>query len=96
MAHIDVAWGLGVTVVCLAVLNLGVCVAVSRSDNYTRTQVLLQSAIVWLVPVFGAVLVALVLRSDATSRTRAGPFILPTDVPGGASVDLGGGGVHAP
>jgi hypothetical protein len=96
VAHIDATWWLWSTVVCLAVLNLGVCVAVSRSGNYTRTQVLLQSALVWLVPVLGAIFVALILRSDETSCTRAGPFIPPTDVPGGASGDLDGGGGHAP
>jgi hypothetical protein len=95
-AHIDATRWLWVTVVCLVVLNFGVCIAVSRSGNYTRTQVLLQSALVWLVPVFGAIFVALVLRSDAAPRTRAGPLLPPTDVPGGASGDLGGGGGHAP
>jgi Na+/H+-translocating membrane pyrophosphatase len=96
MTHIDTTWWLGLTVACLALLNLGVCVAVSRSGNYTRTQVLIQSALVWLVPALGAILVALFLRSDGTSSTRAGSFIPPTDVPGGASGDLGGSGVHAP
>lgn len=96
MAHIDATSWLWSTVVCLAVLNLGVCVAVSLSGHYTRGQVLLQSALVWLVPVLGAIFVALVLRSDATPRARAGSFIPPTDVPGGASGDLGGGGGGAP
>ena len=94
MAYFESTWWLWSLVSCLAVVNLSVCVAVVKSGNYTRFQVLAQAALVWLVPVLGATSVAFVLRSDATPRTRAGPFIPPTDVPGGASGDLGGG--HAP
>lgn len=86
-------WWFWSFLVCLAVFNLGVCIAVSRSGSYTRTQVLFQSALVWLVPVFGAITVALVLRSDATPRTKAGLFIAPGD---NASGDQGGGAGHAP
>jgi predicted anti-sigma-YlaC factor YlaD len=94
MPHFDVGSWLWPLVGCLAVLNLGACVAIAMSGNYSRGQVLAQSALVWLLPVLGAILVLLVLRSDSAPRVRAGLFIPPTDVPGGASGDLSGHGGH--
>jgi hypothetical protein len=92
MAHFEAASWLWPFMGCLAVLNIGACIAVAMSGTYSLGQVLAQFALVWLLPVLGAVLVLLVLRSDAAPRVRAGPFVPPTDVPGGASGDLGGGG----
>jgi Mn2+/Fe2+ NRAMP family transporter len=50
------------------VANCVACIAVLRSGLYTRSQVLLQSAVIWLVPIFGALVVALVLRSHRDQR----------------------------
>ena len=43
--------------------NCAACIAVLRSGIYTRSQVLSQSAVIWLVPILGALVVALFLRS---------------------------------
>jgi len=50
------------------VANCVACIAVLRSGLYTRSQALLQSAFIWLVPIFGALVVALVLRSHRDER----------------------------
>jgi len=52
----------------LIVANCVACIAVLRSGLYTRSQVLIQSAVIWLVPIFGALVVALVLRSNQDER----------------------------
>jgi hypothetical protein len=38
----------------LVVSNVGVTLTIARSDSYTRNQKLLQSVIVWLLPIIGA------------------------------------------
>ncbi len=48
--------------------NCATCIAVLRSGMYTRSQVLLQSAVIWLVPILGALVVALFLRSQRDER----------------------------
>ncbi|RQO54315.1 hypothetical protein DBR47_22765 [Paucibacter sp. KBW04] len=47
----------------VTVANCAACAAVLRSGLYTRSQVILPSAAIWLVPIFGALLIALILRS---------------------------------
>lgn len=89
-------WLLAFFVIFLAALNLGVCIAVSKSGRYTRTQVLLQLALVWLLPIFRAVFVALFLRSDTEPHYSVGTHIPPADVLVGACGDLDGGSGHAP
>lgn len=57
-------------------LNIGVSVCIARSGYYERNQVLAQAAIVWFVPIFGAVCVGLFLLSQRDSPkfdTRACP-----------------------
>lgn len=48
--------------------NSVVCIAVLRSGLYTRSQVLSQSAVIWLIPILGALVVALFLRSKRDER----------------------------
>jgi hypothetical protein len=45
--------------------NTGVSVAVVRSGLYSRSQVFAQAALVWLLPLVGALVVALFLWSQA-------------------------------
>jgi hypothetical protein len=49
-------------------VNCAACIAVLRSGMYTRSQVLSQSAVIWLVPILGALVVALFLRSQRDGR----------------------------
>ena len=60
--------------VVLAIINVIVCLMVAKSDCYTRQQVWLQWAIVWLLPLLGAVLVGVFLRAQRAepSATRKG------------------------
>jgi hypothetical protein len=55
-------------VAVLAVLNANVCVAVARSAVYSHHQKVAQFALIWLVPVIGALIVWLVLRQAAAER----------------------------
>lgn len=48
----------------IAAVNLAVSIAVARSHYYERTQVVLQVLLVWVLPVVGAVIIAMVLRSQ--------------------------------
>ena len=50
------------------VANCVACIAVLRSGLYTRRQVLLQSTVIWLVPILGALVVALFLRTHRDER----------------------------
>jgi len=51
-------------VLALAVINATVTVLVLRSVSLLRTQKLAQCLIVWLVPVLGAIVVAIFLSSN--------------------------------
>ena len=67
------------TLVVVAVLVLGaqanVSIRVSRSPSYTVRQKRLQLLLVWLLPVVGATLVYLVMRTDSVpSRKRDAAF----------------------
>ncbi|HEY3049432.1 MAG TPA: hypothetical protein VGJ72_18465 [Polaromonas sp.] len=57
--------------VCIALLNAVVSVAVARSGYYSGGQVAAQVVIVWLIPVLGAVVVGVFLWSQraATAST---------------------------
>jgi hypothetical protein len=48
--------------------NTGVCVAIVRSGFYSRSQVFAQAALVWLLPLVGALVVALFLWSQAKAE----------------------------
>lgn len=52
-----------VALALLALLNACVSAKVLRNDLYTRAQVILQLIVVWTLPVVGAFIVALALRS---------------------------------
>ena len=45
-------------------INAAVSIAVLRSGIYSTSQVIAQTAIVWLVPLLGAAVVGLLLRSQ--------------------------------
>ncbi len=47
---------MGALLFLLIVVNLAVCLGVARSHFYTRAQVWMQAALVWLLPLLGAVL----------------------------------------
>ena len=51
-------------------MNAAVCFAVVRAPFYTRWQIALQFILVWLLPVFGAVLVGAVLRSQRPAERQ--------------------------
>lgn len=60
----------------LTLINAAVTVAVARSGYYERRQLLAQAAIVWLIPVIGALIVGVFLRTQRESSvfdTRAYP-----------------------
>ena len=50
------------------VANCVACIAVIRSGLYTRSQVLAQSIVIWLVPILGTLVVALFLRTQRDER----------------------------
>ncbi len=57
----------------VACLNVYACVCLRRTDGLDRTQKVSQAILVWVAPVFGAVLVLAILRaSDAGSMTFRG------------------------
>ena len=55
----------------VAVLSLFASLAIVRGGFYTKSQAVAQIAIVWLVPVFGAVLVYLVMSSNRPARSQS-------------------------
>jgi hypothetical protein len=66
-------WPSAIVVVIIAIMlvNLAVSIAVARSGYYSSAQVGWQFALVWLVPVLGAVLAGRVLwpQRPASART---------------------------
>jgi ABC-type nickel/cobalt efflux system permease component RcnA len=51
-------------VLILVIANIAVTLEIARADMYTRSQKLVQSAAVWLLPIVGAVVIYGVLRSN--------------------------------
>jgi hypothetical protein len=72
----------------LVLLNVMVSLKVVLAKTPTGTQKILQGALVWLVPVLGAILVYLVHRSDNEPRGPAEPPL------GGGAHDGMPGGVQ--
>jgi hypothetical protein len=52
----------------IVAFNAGVSVAVVRSGLYTRSQVAAQAALVWLLPLLGAIVVGLFLWSQSQAE----------------------------
>ncbi len=79
----------GETVILIALLalmavNTAVSAAVVRSGYYERRQVMAQTAIIWLVPVMGALIVGVFLRAQRDASpfdTRACPDYSENAVP---------------
>lgn len=53
-------------------LNIAVSVAVAMSGGYSARQKIFQIAVIWLLPVLGAVLLGLFMLSQIGNGTRAG------------------------
>lgn len=70
------------TVVALVVLNSAISYAVARSVFYSAKQKLVQGGLVWLLPLFGSLLVGMILWSnhDRAFLSRHPPDIEPGDV----------------
>jgi hypothetical protein len=68
--------------VCLAVTNIAVTLAIARSDAYTRNQKLIQSIVVWLLPVLGAVIIHTVYRSGRESSAKKSSHVAETNTEG--------------
>jgi hypothetical protein len=87
-----VAWALGVV---LVIANAIVCVAVARAGGLTRGQIIVQTVVVWLIPVIGAGMVGTFLWSEAHPRRRLDQTSNLGEAPGidGHFLDAGG---HAP
>ncbi len=65
-----------IVLLALLAINAAVTVAIARSGYYEGRQLLAQAAIIWLVPVIGAVIVGVFLRvqrESSTFDTRAFP-----------------------
>jgi cytochrome bd-type quinol oxidase subunit 2 len=83
--------------VLLATINFTVCVAVFRSGYYTLPQALMQTVLVWLLPVIGAIGIGMFLRSQRSQPDKysaAAAFFPEAANVGGAPGP--GGGQHAP
>ena len=98
MAHqANLALGLLALAVLIALVNVAVCVAVIRSGYYTSAQISAQVAIVWLVPVLGAIGVGMFLRSQRGSSVPAPrPAAFLSDAANVEGAPGPGGGQHAP
>jgi len=57
-----VVWALGAA---LVIVNAIVCVAAARADGLTRGQIVVHTAVVWLIPLIGAGMVGTFLWSEA-------------------------------
>ena len=95
MPHLELTDWLKIAVGALVVANVAASVATVKSGSFTRGQIVAQLALIWLLPVAGAALIAVVLFSDRAPRTRATPWVQPGSTPEGTGGDLGGGH-HAP
>ena len=62
---------LAVLAIALACANTFVSYRIAKSDLFERRQVLWQIALVWLVPIFGFMLVGLFLRNEARPTARS-------------------------
>ena len=65
-----------VLIVCIVMGNIAVSVALVRSHFYSRLQKTAQLAIIWLIPLFGAIGIGAFLRAQyrwETYDTRAFP-----------------------
>lgn len=65
-----------IALIALAAVNAAVSIAIIRSGYYERRQLIAQVAIIWLIPMMGAVLVGIFLRvqrETSTFDTRAFP-----------------------
>jgi len=58
--------------IALAILNLVVSIAVTRSAAYSRRQKVAQIFIVWIVPVIGGVLFGLFMLTQRGNASRIG------------------------
>ena len=92
-------------VAILAILNIAASAAVLRASVLSPSQRLLQLALIWFIPVIGAIVCAAFASSQATSSTSSStidPLYLPSDggAPDGPSIggcgcggsDAGGSG----
>ena len=66
----------------LAILNVAVILAIVRTDVYSRNQKVVQSLVVWLLPVFGAVVVYAVYRSSREPSARKSHHVSETNTEG--------------
>jgi hypothetical protein len=58
----------------LLIANVWVCIAVLRSSIYSQRQKVLQCSLVWLLPVFGPIIVWSLLRSLAETIPTKNAF----------------------
>ena len=78
-------WPLICTLVALTLLNAGASIQVAKNHAASATQRTAQMALIWLVPVVGAVVCLIFLRTDSLSSAALEPVSL------GGGVDPGGG-----
>jgi len=65
---------LGILVAVVMLLQVGITVRLCRSDLYTRGQKIAQCAMIWLLPVVGAIVVYTGLRhTDDVPRREPNP-----------------------
>ena len=71
------------TVIALGVINIVVTAWVVRTVHLMPKQKLAQSFLVWLVPVFGALVVASILFANRERKESSSPHIpIESDYPG--------------
>ena len=63
------------------------------SHQYTNSQKVWQLLLVWLVPLFGAVVIHLFMQTDSTAASRRDTSFTAT--PGGNPEGIGSGSEHA-
>ncbi|MBB6244274.1 putative membrane protein YqjE [Rhodanobacter sp. MP1X3] len=63
-----------VPIIFLVIANLAVTVGVVRSASYRTSQKVLQSVIVWLLPVLGFAWIGYMLREDTFTTPKPNPY----------------------
>lgn len=79
----------------LVLLNLLVWVAAVRSRLFTKRQIIFQAAIVWVLPVFGAIVVGVMIWNEFSPDRRMADAAEPGEAPGPDGHMMDGGG-HGP
>ena len=76
---------IAVTVLIVIILNVYATLRVSRKDDFEKFQKIAQSAIIWLVPIIGALFILSFIKADETPK---GPYN-PNDGQGNDSMPGG-------